>query len=115
MTIDPELAELAEELIDGAKGRFDPTAFKDEYGEALLALINRKTKTETIVSAGRDAGNGTAKNVINLMDALRKSVKGEGKEKPPGPARRTALPRAAAVSKRPASVKRSSAHSRKAG
>lgn len=100
--IDPELIELAEQLIDAETGSFDPTLFKDEYGEALLALINKKAKTDVVRTSSE---RGTSTNVVNLMDALKKSV---GQSDP-----RSALPRAAASIKR-TTVKRTNAR-RKTG
>jgi DNA end-binding protein Ku len=98
--IDPELIELAEELIDAETGEFDPSQFKDEYGEALLALINKKAKTEVVRSTSE---RGVSTNIVNLMDALKKSV---------GQAERR--PRRAAASTKRAPVKRASVR-RKAG
>jgi len=78
--------------LNAESGSFDPSLFKDEYGEALLALINKKAKTEVVRTSSSEAGSA---NVVNLMEALKKSV---------GKAERRPI-KAAAASKR-AAVKR---------
>jgi DNA end-binding protein Ku len=77
-----ELIELAEHLIEKKTKKFDPKAFHDSYEEALRELINAKAhhrKVRTIEEPEKGA------KVINLMDALKRSVKSGGH----APARRT--------------------------
>jgi DNA end-binding protein Ku len=66
--------KLAEHILEAKAGRFDPSRFKDEYEEALKKLIRRKAKGHTIEAPEE---RPEPSNVINLMDALRESVKGE--------------------------------------
>jgi DNA end-binding protein Ku len=69
--VDKEALDLAKELIKRKSGKFDPEQFKDEYSEAVWELINAKLehrKPEIVTEMP-----GTAK-VINIMDALKKSV-----------------------------------------
>ena len=69
-----DMLQLAEHILDQKKGHFDPDRFEDRYEDALQALIKAKR-------AGKEAPKveaPKASNVINLMDALRRSVKGEG-------------------------------------
>jgi DNA end-binding protein Ku len=65
--------KLAEHILDTKAGRFDARKFKDQYELALRRLVKRK-------AAGRkiEAPEPPEKrdNVINLMEALRQSVKG---------------------------------------
>jgi len=76
-----EMVDLAKELIERKSGKFDPAAFKDHYGDALRALVEEKRKKGKVI--GSDEDEKTAKksedrgNVIDLMDALRRSVKGK--------------------------------------
>ena len=44
--------EMAEKLIDSLTSDFDPSAYRDEYREELLALIERKAEGKEIVSPG---------------------------------------------------------------
>ena len=43
--------QMAEQLIDSLTRSFDPTAYRDEYREELLAMIERKAAGEEIVAA----------------------------------------------------------------
>ena len=69
--VDKEALDLAKELIKRKSGKFEPEQFKDEYSNAVWELINAKLEDRApeIVSEVP----GTAK-VINIMDALKKSV-----------------------------------------
>lgn len=69
-TPDAELIELAEQLIEKKSGAFDPTSFRDRYQDALLELVHAKIKGEEPVIA-KAPERGT---VVNLMDALKRSV-----------------------------------------
>ena len=78
--VDKEALELAVELIERKAGPFEPEKFKDEYTEAVWELIHAKLehRAPEVVTAEP----ATAK-VINIMDALKRSVKQQG-EKPAG-------------------------------
>jgi DNA end-binding protein Ku len=68
-----DMLQLAEHILNQKKGHFDPGDFEDRYEDALTALIKAKR-------AGKEAPKVEApkpSNVINLMDALRRSVKGD--------------------------------------
>ncbi len=72
LKVDKEALELARELIERKAGKFEPAQFKDEYNEAMWELIHAKLEhrePEFVVEEP-----ATAK-VINIMDALKKSVK----------------------------------------
>ena len=49
-----EMVDLAKELIERKSGKFDPTAFKDHYGDALRALVEEKRKKGKIVDSDDD-------------------------------------------------------------
>jgi Ku protein len=68
-----DMVKLAEHILETKEGRFDPARFKDEYENALKALVRRKAKGKTIEVPQEKPQEG---NVIDLMDALRQSLKG---------------------------------------
>jgi DNA end-binding protein Ku len=53
-------------------GRFEPDKFEDQYETALIDLINQKRAGKPITPKERPATG----NVVDLMEALRKSVGG---------------------------------------
>jgi DNA end-binding protein Ku len=70
--ITKDMLDLAKHIVDQKSGHFVPDKFEDHYEAALLELINQK-------QAGRPLPKAKVKtegNVINLMDALRQSLKG---------------------------------------
>ncbi len=79
---DSRMLEIAERIIEQQQARFDPTEFKDRYEDALRDLIARKRKGEELVSAEEPEADG---KVVDLMEALRKSLKDGG-----GPSREKA-------------------------
>jgi DNA end-binding protein Ku len=70
---DKDLVELAEELIKKKSGKFQPEKFKDSYQVALRELIDAKLQKRPPKEIEETP---PASNVINLMDALKRSVKG---------------------------------------
>lgn len=74
--ISPEMLSLAEHIIDTKKQKFDPGAFKDRYEDAVKELIAAKTKGRK-PSASKTADEPS--NVVDLMEALRRSVSGSAK------------------------------------
>lgn len=83
--IDEEQLSLARELIQRKAGKFDPQKFTDNYEAALRQLVEAKAKHLPLPLEAKPARRG---KVINLMDALRRSVDGQEETKPP--ARETA-------------------------
>jgi DNA end-binding protein Ku len=67
-----EMLKLAEHILETKSGDFDPSQFKDHYEEALVELL-RKKQAHIPVKKGREE-IAAPRNVINLMDALRRSV-----------------------------------------
>jgi DNA end-binding protein Ku len=65
---------LAKELIKRKAAKFAPEKFKDEYEAALRELVKAKIAHKPIP---RDEPAPKSAKVINLMDALRKSVRGD--------------------------------------
>jgi DNA end-binding protein Ku len=94
--VDKEALDLAKELIKRKAGKFEPEDFKDQYNEAVWELINAKLEKRAPEIATEVPG--TAK-VINIMDALKKSVQ-QGKGAPAKtPAKRAASAKSSAGKK----------------
>ncbi|HKU96205.1 MAG TPA: Ku protein [Vineibacter sp.] len=74
---DKRMLDIAEKIIDQLAGDFDPSQFTDRYEDALRKLIAEKRKGKS-VQVSPPAEEDTGGNVVNLMDALRKSLEGEG-------------------------------------
>ena len=75
---DPEMIAIAAKIIAQKEADFDPTDFKDHYEESLRELIERKQKGHKISRTDEPKES----NVINLMDALKASLKGSSDAKP---------------------------------
>ncbi len=73
--IPKDMLDLALHIVESKAGHFKPAEFKDEYEDALKDLLRKKQKGEKIERPQEHAPS----NVINLMDALRQSVKTGGK------------------------------------
>ncbi len=71
VTVDERELQMAEQLIDNLTAEFKPEKYKDDYREALLAMIHKKIEGEEIVSAPE----APQRNVIDLMAALQASLK----------------------------------------
>jgi DNA end-binding protein Ku len=96
---DKEMLQLATQLIRQKAGTFKPETFRDRYQDALMEVIRAKIKGEAPVVAKAPE---TAR-VINLMDALKRSLAesgGEPARKPP--ARSKARKPAAEPQRKPA-------------
>jgi DNA end-binding protein Ku len=72
--IGKDMVKLAEHILDSKAGRFNPDKFKDRYENALKKLVRRKASGKKIEVAEPEEQRG---NVIDLMEALRNSVKGK--------------------------------------
>jgi DNA end-binding protein Ku len=67
-----DMLDLAKHIVNQKSGTFEPGKFEDHYETALVDLINRKRAGKPITPKERPRGE----NVVDLMDALRKSVGG---------------------------------------
>ncbi|HXX04673.1 MAG TPA: Ku protein [Xanthobacteraceae bacterium] len=68
-----DMMDLARHIVETKSGHFQPQTFEDNYEHALKELIEKKAKGEKIeIPKERPTGK-----VINLMDALRRSVQEE--------------------------------------
>jgi DNA end-binding protein Ku len=68
----PQELAMAASLIDTLTGDFDPTQYKDDYREALQAVIDAKVEGREVVAPEQPEEQGGA--VLDLMAALRASV-----------------------------------------
>lgn len=96
--IDRRMVEIAKQIIAQAKGPFDPTGFRDRYKDALRELVEAKVDGETPIH--RPKPGPSESNVIDLMEALRRSLKApvreaEAQREPPKPAPKRAAAKAA--------------------
>ena len=72
--IPKDMLDLAIHIVDTKRGKFEPKKFGDHYENALKELLRKKQKGEKIERSREP----TRTNVVNLMEALRQSVKAEG-------------------------------------
>jgi DNA end-binding protein Ku len=83
-----QMVGLAETIIDKMTSKFEPETFEDRYENAMIELIRSKQAGQP---APKEKPAAPPPNVVNLMDALRRSIEaGGGKEKPaakPAPAK----------------------------
>jgi DNA end-binding protein Ku len=103
VAIPNEMLKLASHIIDQKAGHFDPTKFEDRYENAVQSLL--KAKQAGLPAA--EPETPTPSNVVNIMDALRKSLaaeKGSNRRRSPDATR-------ARSAKKPA-ARRSSARGR---
>ena len=84
--IDAKEMDIAEKLISNLTTAFDPSKYTDEYREALRDVIDAKIKGKQIVTQP----NAPETNVIDLMEALKKSVEQTEKAMKKAPPKRRA-------------------------
>ena len=76
---DEEMLDLAKQLIRQKMGHFEPSEFRDRYQDALRDLITAKVQgAEPAAVAEPERGR-----VIDLMEALKRSLKTGAEKKPP--------------------------------
>jgi DNA end-binding protein Ku len=76
--ITKDMLDLAKHIVAQKSGHFAPDKFEDHYESALTDLINQKRNGQPIRAASRPKGD----NVVDLMEALRRSVSGSAKAAP---------------------------------
>jgi DNA end-binding protein Ku len=97
--ITKEMLDLAKHIVETKSGHFEPDKFEDHYEAALQDLLEKKKNGMPIAKAAAPSKG----NVINLMDALKASLKTTGKSEP------------AIVAKSSKSAKKTAKPKRKAG
>jgi DNA end-binding protein Ku len=94
----PQMVEIAAKIIDQLEGPFDPSMFTDRYEDALRALIREKEKGHKIAAVKEPQ----EAEVIDLMDALKRSLGQSGGERRKPAARGKAAAKTPAAKKAPA-------------
>jgi DNA end-binding protein Ku len=102
--IPADMIQLAEHILESKHGHFDPSKFEDRYEDALRDLIKAKKAGK----APPSSPSPKPSNVINLMDALRRSVKGGDK----GDTAARAKGRRRTTAKKSATKKKTAKHKR---
>jgi DNA end-binding protein Ku len=69
-----EMLEIAEVIIDRKSGHFEPEKFADRYEEAVVSLVRAKQAGKAFAVAETPAPS----RVVNIMDALKRSLESEG-------------------------------------
>jgi DNA end-binding protein Ku len=95
LNIPKQMLDLAKHIIEKMTGKFEPEQFQDRYENALIELIRSKQQGATIKA--KPVQRQT--NVINLMDALRRSVEGAKAAPDGGSAKKAAKTKSAGRAK----------------
>ena len=92
--LDPQMLKLAEMIIDQHEAEFDPSQFVDSYQLALKEVVKAKVNgTAPVLAQAPERGK-----VINLMDALKRSLDESESKKPAARSKPRAKPKTAAKS-----------------
>ena len=86
---DPEMVQLATQLVQRQTGQYDSADLEDRYETRLRAMIDAKLKGEGI-DLEADVSEVSTSNVIDLMAALKKSLGQSPADKPVQPKRKKA-------------------------
>ena len=74
VTINAKELAMAEQLIDGMMGDWDPSKYKDRYYADVMKMIEEKAKTGTFEPKTPKAKGEVATDVVDLLALLQKSV-----------------------------------------
>ncbi len=80
-----DMLDLARHIVEQKSGSFEPERFEDRYKSALVDLINQKRSG--LLTTAKAAPKSTG-NVINLMDALKRSLANEKQAAPQAKAKK---------------------------
>jgi DNA end-binding protein Ku len=101
--VNQEEVELAAELIGRKAAAFDPAAFTDHYKKALRDLVEAKLKDGEVIEQPEPRQSA---QVIDLMEALKRSLGDKGRAAAKAEPKRTARPKARGKKASPARRKR---------
>lgn len=93
-----EMLDIAQEIIARKSGHFEPDKFTDRYEEAVVGMLRAKQAGQAFAVPEAEA----PANVVNIMDALKRSLEAEGAEagtirRPRAPSKKPAEAPAAAA------------------
>jgi DNA end-binding protein Ku len=74
MKLPDEMVELAEHILDTKAGHFEPTEFEDRYENAVVEMLKQK---QAGMPVRKEAPVAAPSTVVNLMDALKRSIQQE--------------------------------------
>ena len=69
--VEPDMLKLAEHILQSKAADFDPAQFVDHYEEAVVEMLKKK---QAGMPVSREHAAPRPQNVVNLMDALRRSI-----------------------------------------
>lgn len=95
-----EMLDIAEHIIGRKAGHFEPEKFADRYEEAVVGLLRAKQAGEAFVVAETPAPS----KVVNIMEALKRSLEAEGTaaaRRPRAPSKKPAAAEPAAAKRKP--------------
>jgi DNA end-binding protein Ku len=103
--------QMAEQLIDSLTRSFDPAAYRDEYRQQLLAMIERKAAGEEVVVAP-EGEEREATKAPDLMAALEQSIAAVQSKREGRAAKKKPAKKQPATAKKATSKKRSGARAK---
>jgi DNA end-binding protein Ku len=98
------MLDIAQEIIGRMSGHFEPDTFTDRYEEAVTAMLRAKQAGQ-VFSVPEQAAPA---NVVNIMDALKKSLEAAGSDagrRPRAPSKTAEAPAAKETARKPAPKK----------
>jgi DNA end-binding protein Ku len=84
MKVTKDMLDLAKHIVEQKSAAFEPDNFEDHYEAALIDLIDKKRSGTPIAAKAAPKSSG---NVINLMDALKRSLSNEKQATTPAAAK----------------------------
>ncbi|MDB5571137.1 MAG: Ku protein [Hyphomicrobiales bacterium] len=101
VAISQDMTELAKMILDKMSGHFDPAEFVDRYEDAVVEMLKEK-KAGHVIEPRAEPVRG---NVIDLMEALKRSVEEAARRTGAAPAQEAPKPKAASKERASKSAK----------